>query len=48
MSKTPLRAIRIDSELWESAQAKAAGQGENLSAIIRDALRVYIEQNEDK
>jgi len=47
MSKTPLRAIRIDSELWEAAQATAAANGENLSAIIRDALRVYIQENEE-
>jgi len=48
MSKTPLRAIRIDDELWEAAQVKAAEQGDNLSAIIRDALRTYIQENEDK
>ncbi len=44
MSKTPLRAIRIDDELWEAAQVKAAKEGDNLSAIIRDALRQYIEE----
>jgi len=43
---TPLRAIRIDGELWEAAQAKAAEQGDNLSAIIRNALRQYIEESE--
>lgn len=48
MSKTPLRAIRVDDELWESAQAKAAKDGDNLSAVIRDALRTYIQENEDK
>ena len=47
MSKTPLRAIRIDDQLWEAAQTKAAEQGDNLSAIIRDALRVYIQENEE-
>ena len=50
MSKTPLRAIRVDDELWEAAQAKAAKEGDSLSAIIRDALRAYINEgtsNED-
>jgi len=47
MSKTPLRAIRVDDELWEAAQAKAGEEGENLSAVIRDALRTYIQENED-
>jgi predicted DNA-binding protein len=47
MSKTPLRAVRVDPELWEKARAIAASKGENLSAIIRDALRVYIQENEE-
>ena len=46
MSKTPLRAIRIDSELWEAAQAKAATEGDNLSAVIRDSLRKYLDESE--
>lgn len=51
MSKTPLRAIRIDDELWEAAQAKAATGGEPLSAVIRDSLRAYLNEgtsNDDK
>jgi predicted DNA-binding protein len=48
MSKTPLRAIRVDDELWEAAQAKAKERGDNLSAVIRDALRAYIQESEDK
>lgn len=49
MSKgtTPLRAIRIDGDLWSAAHAKAAERGDNLSAIIRDALRAYIQENEE-
>ena len=47
MSKTPLRAVRVDPELWEKARAVADKQGENLSAVIRDALRDYIEENEE-
>ena len=48
MSKTPLRAVRVDPELWEKARAVASENGENLSAVIRDALRAYIKENEDK
>ena len=47
MSKTPLRAVRVDPELWGKARAVAAEQGDNLSAIIRDALRNYIQENEE-
>jgi predicted transcriptional regulator len=45
---TPLRAVRVDPELWDKAQAVAAKQGDNLSAIIRDALRTYIQESETK
>jgi len=48
MSKTPLRAVRVDPELWEKARTLADKNGDNLSAIIRDALRTYIQENEDK
>jgi predicted DNA-binding protein len=48
MSKTPLRAVRVDPELWEKARAVADKNGDNLSAVIRDALRTYIQENEDK
>lgn len=47
MSKgeTPLRAVRVDDPLWEAAQARAKENGDNLSAIIRDALRQYIDRS---
>lgn len=45
MSKgTPLRTVRVDDTLWAAAQAAAAGQGENLSDIIRAALRAYVKE----
>lgn len=47
MSKTPLRAVRVDPELWEKARTIAARNGDNLSAVIRDALRTYIQENEE-
>ena len=49
MSKgaTPLRAVRVDGPLWDRAQAVAKANGDNLSAIIRDALRKYINESEE-
>lgn len=44
MSKgTTRRTVRIEDELWEAAQEKAADRGDNLSDIIRERLRDYIE-----
>lgn len=43
---TPLRAVRVDDQLWAKAQAKAKKNGDNLSAIIRDALRDYLNESE--
>jgi len=48
MSKTPLRAVRVDPELWEKARTIAAKNNDNLSRVIRDALRAYIQENGDK
>ena len=48
MSKTPLRAVRVDPELWEKARTIAKANDDNLSRVIRDALRDYIKENEDK
>lgn len=44
---TPLRAVRIDGPLWEKAQAKAAEQGDNLSDVMRDAVRRYASSERD-
>lgn len=38
---TPLRAVRINEELWRSAAAKASERGETLSDVIRRALEEY-------
>lgn len=44
MSKgTPIRTVRIDDELWSSAQVAASERGESLSDVIREALRRYVE-----
>jgi hypothetical protein len=46
MSKggTPLRAVRIDNPLWAEAKATAKKNGDNLSAIIRQALVNYVSE----
>lgn len=42
MSSTPIRTVRISDSLWEEAQAAASERGENLSDVIREALREYV------
>jgi hypothetical protein len=42
---TPKRGIRIDDELWNEAQRIAKENGDNLSFIIRDRLREYVEDH---
>ncbi len=44
VSKTPLRAIRVDDELWTEAQEVADRNGESLSEVLRQALRDYIKE----
>ena len=39
---TPLRSIRIATDIWQQAQAKAKEQGTSVSAVIVEALRSYI------
>jgi hypothetical protein len=39
--RTPVRHIRID-ELWDDAQATAAGQGDTVPDVVRLALRAYV------
>jgi predicted HicB family RNase H-like nuclease len=39
---TPLRSVRIATDLWESAKAKAQEQGTTVSHIIIKALQEFI------
>lgn len=39
---TTHRTVRIDDVLWEEAKEVAKERGENLSDVIRDALRQYV------
>ena len=39
---TPLRSIRVATDLWESAKVKAEEQGTTVTHIIICALREFI------
>lgn len=39
--KVPLRAVRVDDELWQAAQKRAAERGETVSDAVRAFLRRY-------
>jgi predicted DNA binding CopG/RHH family protein len=48
MSKgTPIRNIRVPDDLWDSARAKAAARGENLSQVLRRALEEYAKEPDE-
>jgi hypothetical protein len=40
---TPLRSIRIATDLWQQVQAKAKDEGTTVSAVIVQALHSYIQ-----
>ncbi len=45
MSKgTTKRAVRVPEALWQPALTLAKERGDNLSDIIRNALRAYVEE----
>lgn len=46
--KTPMRTIRISDEEWAAAQEKAEREGTNVSEVLRQALRDYIESESQK
>lgn len=39
---TTLRNVRIADELWQAARVVAASRDENLSDVIRAALKEYV------
>lgn len=42
--ETTRRTVRIEDALWQAAQEQAAERGDNLSAVIRQALANYISE----
>ena len=45
---TPLRAFRIDDELWLEAVRIAGERGETVSEILRVALKRYVKEHQNK
>lgn len=49
MSKgTPLRTIRIEDDLWEQVKSQASAEGINVSDLIRQLLRGWLDKHNDK
>lgn len=44
MAPTPLRALRVDDELWEAAQAKADAEGRSVSEVVRELLQRWVKR----
>lgn len=45
MSKgTKVRTVRVEDELWDASKAKADENAQNLSDIMREALRRYLDE----
>jgi len=45
---TTRRTFRAEDELWSEAQRIAKERGDNLSVILRDRLREYVEDNKEE
>lgn len=41
---TKIRGVRVDDELWQAAQERAADRRESVADVIRRALLAYVEQ----
>lgn len=39
---TPLRNVRVETDLWQQAKDKATAEGETVSDVVRRALREYV------
>lgn len=42
MTRTPIRTVRIEPELWDAAQEEAERRHETVSDAIRRSLRRYV------
>lgn len=42
----PHRSVRVEDDLWNASQARAAERGETVSAVIRRALLAYVGRQE--
>lgn len=41
MTPTPIRSVRISTELWRKAGEKATKEGKSISQVIVEALTKY-------
>ena len=41
---TPPRSVRVSTDLWQAAQARAAERGETVTDVIVRALNRYVKQ----
>lgn len=44
---TPQRGIRIEEDLWAEVKARADTEGINVSELVRQLLRGWLEKSED-
>lgn len=44
--ENPARPVRIEDELWARVKALAKRDETTASAVVREAVRVYVEQRE--
>ncbi|HEX6937922.1 MAG TPA: YlcI/YnfO family protein [Longimicrobiales bacterium] len=42
--QTPNRTVRVPDEVWEEAKKQAAEEGKNVSDVVNDCLRRYIQR----
>lgn len=45
---TPIRGIRIDAELWARTQTQAAAEGLDVSTLIRQLLRGWLDTHNEQ
>lgn len=45
---TPQRGIRIDDELWDQVKSQSSAEGINVSDLIRELLRGWLDKHQDK
>lgn len=43
--RTPIRGVRVPTELWEDAQRVAEARGESVSDEVRAGLERYVKRN---
>jgi predicted DNA-binding protein len=41
--KTPVRSVRVEDEIWETAKVLAKAEGRNMSEVVRELLAEWID-----